>query len=195
MMNRKRKEEIPIRTAKQIRILTSAVSIEIIHVLRIGGPATVGQLGPRLGRKANSLHYHVRKLISAGFIRKTGAGRSGARTEAIYDVTAELFSGPSAPKNPKLRKLNNDAVATILRLAARNFAHATERPADLTDWGKYCNIAVGRYKAWLTRPQLAEVNKHLDALRQIFLESNQNQRGDLCAITVVLTPVDHDRRP
>lgn len=188
-MVHKRKKIARVRTAEQIRVLASPASIEIIHALRIGGPTTVAEIGPRLGRKANSLHYHLRKLVRAGFVRQVSARRSGARTEAIYDVVADYFSGPSVAKDPKLQKLSNNAVAAILRLAARNFAQATENPALLRDNGNHCNIAAARTKGRLTRAQLAEVNGHLDALRRIFLEGNMRQRGELCALTIVLTPM------
>jgi len=191
-MIRKRKKTASIRTIDQLRVLASPVSIEIIHALRGGGPATVAELGPRLGREASSLHYHIRKLTCVGFVHETGTRRSGARTEAIHDVVADGFCGPSVPKNPKRRKLANDAVASLLRLATRNFAQASERPDALSEDGPCRNILAGRYKAWLTLRQLTEVNRHLDALLQIFLANNAAPRGQLCVLTMVLSPAQHE---
>ncbi len=187
-MTYKRKKRATIRTAAQLRALASPVSIEVIQMLRTGGAATVAELGPRLGRKANSLHYHIRKLARAGFIRKIGARRSGARTEASYDVTAEIFRYENAPENPRLRKHVNDIVAAMLRLAMRNFARASQRPQEVREGGAHANILADRYKGRLTRPQLAEVNHHLRAAREILISSCRSRRGELCTLTVVLTP-------
>ena len=90
----KRKKRAPLRSAGQLRALASPVSLEIIEALQTGGPATVSELGPRMGRRANSLHYHIRKLTDVRLVQQVATRRSGARTEAIHDVAAQTFRGP-----------------------------------------------------------------------------------------------------
>jgi len=184
-----------IRTAEQFRALSAPATFEVFEALHGGGPATAAELGPRLGRKANSLHYHVKKLLRLGLVVQVDARRSGARTEAVYDVTAEHFQGPTIQKNLRMRKATTDAVAAILRLANRNFANASDRPGTLRDTGAARNILAERKKAWLGKRELAEANKHLDALARIFADNHDNQRGALCALTMVLTPLDQDGHP
>ncbi|MCB9851109.1 MAG: helix-turn-helix transcriptional regulator [Phycisphaerales bacterium] len=188
-MAKARRKTQPIGDLQQLRVLTSAVAHEIIQSLRDGGPATVAELGPRLGRKANSLHYHVRKLVDAGFLHQVGAHRSHARTEAIYDVTAIQFEGPSAPLDKDLRDATNDVVASLLRHATRNFAQASEVANEIVESGKRRNLCADRYTAWLSNAQLAEVNKHLNALRAIFSTGSKPGEGQLCMLTTVLTPL------
>ncbi len=192
MKTYKRKKVARIQTAEQLRVIASPAAIEIIEALQTRGPATVAELGPRLGCKANSLHYHIRKLARVGLVRKVGARRSGARTQAVYDVSASRITAQTVPKNAQLRKLTTEAVASLLRLTARNFARACEHPGAV-DTGKACNILANRHKAWLTRKELAKVNGHVDALRQIFAANSGTGRGRLCALTIVLTPLDQDR--
>ena len=188
LMVPKRKKEIRLRSASQVRIFTSPVSIEIIHAIRTGGPATVAELGPRMGRKPNSLHYHVRKLREAGFLCETGTTRSGARTQSIYDVTANLFRYEKAPKDPTLRKHSNGIVAAMLRLTSRSFAWASKRPQEARESGVHANLLAERHKARLTRAELAEVNKHLLAAREVFFSNNRTRGGELCTLTLFLTP-------
>ncbi len=188
VMTQKRKKEIKIRSASQVQVLASAVSIEIIHAIRSSGPTTIAELGPRMGRKPNSLHYHVRKLRNAGFLHETGTKRSGARTQSIYDVTAVAFKYEKAPKDPALRKHANGIVTAMLRLASRSFAWASQRSHTAREFGAHANLLAERHKARLTRAELAEVNKHLRAAREVFFSSNRTCGGELCVLTLVLTP-------
>ncbi len=187
-MANKRRKTTRISSADQLRVLASPVSIEIIQAIRTGGPASTAELGLRLGRNANSLHYHVRKLKQGGFLHEVGMRRSGARMQAVYDVTADVFRYENAPKDPRLRKYINNIVAAMLRLATRSFASSTERPESVREDGAYRNILADRYKARLTRSELAQVNKHLRAAREVFVSSKRTRRGELCTLTMILTP-------
>ena len=190
-MTPKRTRTGRLRTADQMRALASPVAMELIEAFQTGGAATVADLGPGMGRKATSLYYHIKKLVRVGLVRRVGSRRSGARTEAIYDVTAQVFSGSPTPNDPELRKLTNDTVASILRHTTRSYVRAAEQPG-LVATGRNRNILVHRYKAWLTRSKLAEVNMHLEALDRIFAQNNGTKRGRLCALTTVLTPLSQD---
>ncbi|MHC4697413.1 MAG: helix-turn-helix domain-containing protein [Planctomycetota bacterium] len=191
-MASRRKKTIRIHAVEQLQALASPTAIEILEALQTRGAATVAELGPGLGRKANSLHYHIRKLARVGLVRKVGARRSGARTQAVYDVPASRLTAQTVSKNAQLRKLTTEAVAALLRLTARNFARACEDPAAV-ETGKARNILANRHKAWLTRKELAKVNGHVDELRKIFAANSGTGRGRLCALTIVLTPLDQDR--
>ena len=192
-MANKRKKVVRIRRPEQIQVLNSAVAIGIIDVLRQRGAATVAELGPRLGRSPNSLHYHMRKLLKTGFVHEVGSRRSGARTEAIYDVVADTFVGENAPFTPRLRKLTCDAVASLTRLANRNFAKAAGGAKKLFERGKYRNILATRKTARLTRTQLAAVNRHIEALTEIFDKNIGSDAGELFGITLVMTPLDEGK--
>jgi DNA-binding Lrp family transcriptional regulator len=190
----KRKPTAPIRTAAQLRTLASPVVHDLLQALRTGGPATIADLGPRVGRPANSLHYHVRKLVQAGFVRQVGTGRSGARVQAIYDVVAERFVGPSAPQPARLRALTVDLVAALLRRTTRDFARATADPASVTESGPTRNIVADRHSAWLTPTQLGKANRLIDALHDVFTENAGTQQGQLFVLTTVLTPAPAQRK-
>ena len=100
---------------------------------------------------------------------------------------ADGFADDNAPKNPRARRLVNDIVAAMLRLATRDFASATERPEIVGESCACRNILADRFKARLTRAQLAEVNKHLRAVREAFISDNHARRSELCTLTVLLT--------
>lgn len=192
-MNRKRKAEHRITTAAQLRLIRSPAAIDMLQALRQRGPATVAELGQRIGKRPNSCHYHVGKLLEAGFIEAVDTRRSGARTETIYDVVANQFVGQTAPRSTTLRKTTCDTVAALLRLAARNFTTATTHRDGLCEEGPHRNILVNRHAARLSRSQLAEVNRHLRAVEKIFLQNTGSPTGDLMAATIVLTPLQEPK--
>ncbi len=193
-----RKRIARISTPEQLRVAAAPATYDVLEAIQVGGPVTAAQLGPRLGRKANSLHFHIRKLVGVGLVRQVDTRRSGARTEVVYDVIADSFVGHAAPVEAKMRQATNDTVASMLRLATRNYARASERPREVTQSGPHRNLVANRHKAWLTKRELAEVNGHLNALTKIF--SNQHRthhphppaRGTLFAINLVLTPLELD---
>ncbi len=187
-----RKKIAKISTPEQLRVATAPATYEVLEAIQVGGPVTVAQLGPRLGRKANSLHYHIRKLVNVGLVQQVDTRRSGARTEIVYDVIADAFVGSAAPGGAKMRQATNDTIASMLRLATRNYARASERPDKVTESGPHRNLMANRHKAWLTKRELAEVNGHLKALTEIFSRNHRTQRGTLFAINLVLTPLQQD---
>ena len=192
-MAKKRKKIFQIKTTEQLKVVSSPVLIEIVQALRYGGPATVNEVGKRIGRKPNSLHYHFRKLVKVGFVHKTDTRLSGARTEAIYDVVADEFYGLTIQEDKSLQKLTNDGIAALLRLAKRNVFRAIKTPEKLRETGAERNIEIQRSAARLTNEQLAEVNAHIDALRKIFTSNIGTEEGQMCSLTMVLTPLEDEK--
>ena len=189
-MAAKRKKVFPIKTAEQLRLVSSPAAMEIVQALRQNGSASVTELGPKIGRKSNSLHYHVRKLVQSGMLQKTGTRLSGARTESIYDVSADRFAGKDLHKNSKLRKLTNEGVRSLTRLASRNFVNASERPDYIVGTGKHRNIFAHRMSARLTKSQLTEVNGCIDRIEEIFAANAGSEKGGMFALTLVMAPLD-----
>ncbi len=142
-----------------------------------------------LGRKPNSLHYHMRKLVRAGMAAQVDSKRSGARTEAVYDVVASRFIGAQTMKDKRFRQATTDAVASILRLASRTYTSAAQNHAELTLTGRHRNILATRDKARLSQKQLSQVNEHINAIEQIFEDGSNRPKGKLYALTMVMTPL------
>lgn len=185
-MNHKRKKTYSLRSVAQLRVVSSPQAFEILEALQLGGPASVGELGPRLGRRANSLHYHVRKLEALGLVEGVGTNRKGARTEVIYDVVADQFVSATVSKEREQRDVTSQAVASMLRLASRDFTRAAEEPTAVSK-GRGRNLLARRKKARLSSAELAKLNRHLDAIDKIFAENCGAEKGTVCVLTAVLT--------
>lgn len=186
-MANRRRQHGHLSTAGQIGVLGSAVALEIIEALQVGGPATTAEVGLRIGRKSNSLHYHMRLLERADMVRQTAFKRSGARSARVFDVAADRFEGRTLHGSRRLRTLTAKAVAAILRHTSREFARALDRP-DARDHGPDRNIAAERFKGRLTAADLARVNRHLGAIQTLFLNGSKAGKGQYVALTLVLAP-------
>lgn len=186
----KRKKRLSVDRAEQLEVVKSPVALDIIQYLRQCGPASVAEMGKGIGRKSNSLHYHIKKLSGAGFVHQVSSRQSGARTEAIFDVTAERFRGSNIRQNPILRRLTCEAAAALMRLAQRDFARASEFPDQLCDSGRRRNVVADRFACRLQASELAKINQHIEAIKTVFTENLGSEAGQLCAFTMVLTPLE-----
>ena len=184
----KRKDTFEISEEEQLRTLSSPAAMEIIRVLRHSGPCSVSELGPKLGKKPNSLQYHIRKLKNAGLVVVTEKRRSGKRPERVYDVTADKFIGKAIHKSEGLSRLANETVASLCRLATRDFKRSPRTELDSESHEK---LAI-RLTARLTEKDRAQVKELIGELESVFAKRVGREDGDMFALTLVQTPLNED---
>src|SRR5436190_2021792 len=68
----------------QVRALESPRRQEIVDALAALGASSVAELADHLGRPADSLYFHVRKLLKVGVIRELELRKSGRHEWAVY---------------------------------------------------------------------------------------------------------------
>jgi len=177
-----------IRTPKQLGALAAAARQEIVDVLEQMGTVSVAELAAALGRPADGLYFHLRALVRAGLVHRAGHRTRSGRSEALYcTVKPELQLGYE-PANPANRRAITTIVASMLRLASRDFRRAFQRgqvvvsgpERELWAWRK-----VGR----LSRAELARLTGRMQALAKAV--SVPRGEGRLYGVTVILTPLDH----
>lgn len=167
--------------------------LEIYEALQIGGPSSIAELATRLGRPADSLYYHVRKLLAIGVIEElpgearesSGPGRRGA----VYSLVGRLVDVALNPRSRRSREAWADGGAAVLRLVQRDFGRALES-GDVRPTGPRRNLFLRRLKLRLDAAQLREVNEHIEALNELLMKHAENTAGDLHAITCVMTPLE-----
>ena len=60
--------------------------LEVYENLQIAGPSSIADLALRLGRPADSLYYHIRKMTRVGLLVDRGSRRARRRDEHLFDV-------------------------------------------------------------------------------------------------------------
>lgn len=174
-----------------MRVLKAAARQEILDVLAGMGTVSISELAEVLDRPADSLYYHIRLLQKAGLVHAAGTRGSGVNEEALYCTVASdlrLSYEPGAKGNAKSVV---PIVDSMLRLTSRDFQSAFEQEETEVD-GTHRELWATRTTGWLTKDQVAEVNRHIQALLRTTAESSSAE-GRLYALTMVLTPLNRKK--
>ena len=181
-----------VKSEKQLVALTSPARQEIVDALQAAGRSTVAEIADQLGRPADSLYYHVRKLVSVGLLVEAGRQRSGSRDEAIYNLPGNIKITYNLGNRRIMEPLAR-AVSAMMRLADRDF-RAAARSRHAKGDGPGRNLWGGRGKAWLTGAEVREVRKHLEAIVRILNGARRTPKSQLHTVTWVLAPVEPNER-
>lgn len=181
------------------RELISPLRQELIDTLQaLGGEASVASLAEQLGRSADGLYYHLRKLCSAGLIselpdRGDGQGRRylsragrGGRLQLDYRAATD------STQQAELRKL----VRGLLGMARRDFDRALGTPEATTEGARRTLWAL-RCKAWLSPDELEALNDLLAQVLDLLVRPRSPERDVQLSLSWILAPqqAQPKRRP
>ena len=152
---------------KQLVALARPEREDIIDAVAVLGPCTVPEMARFLGRSRHALYYHVRALRAVGLLIESEVRREGVKTTSQYDL----------PGRPVITKYNLGTArsrAAVMRLGRiryrtgeRGFQRAC-RSRDVVVEGPQRNLWVAHWKGWLTEEELAEANRLLLELVDVF---------------------------
>src|SRR2546423_7958583 len=162
--------------------LAAAARQEIVDVLEQMGTVSVAELAAALGRPADALYFHLRALTRVGLVRNVGYRARPGGKEALYRTVAPELQLQYAPRNAANRKAVSSIVASMLRLATRDFRRSFQSGNVLVS-GAHRELWSLRKVRRLSRAQLAEVNRRIKDLVQDV--STPRGPGRLYAVTVV----------
>lgn len=176
-----------IRRRDQIAALESAVRQEIIDTIQAAGPRSAPEISALMGRPADALYYHLKRLVRVGLLVVRETRRTGRREEAVYDLAGHplVLDYPVRPEGAghPLSRL----VRAMLRTAERDFRAAVGSEQARPD-GDRRTLWAGRRHAWLSARDLERVNGLLDRLVEIMTRARNPANGELCTLTLVLAP-------
>lgn len=174
-----------IRSRLALSALASPARQEIVDALEAGGAMTIAELGAQLGKAADALYFHLRRLERAGLVRVVDRRRVGKSVAAVYDVPAR----PMRIDRAAVPARSMDAVATsILRLGLRDYRRGLQDDhAVLGGAGR--NLWAARHRGWLTPARLGEFNAKLDELMAIITSGRPGPGTSPVAFVMCLTPV------
>jgi predicted transcriptional regulator len=178
-----------VRRADQRAALTSPLRLEVLEHFLVAGPASVDEVAARMGRAPDSLYYHVRMLVKVGLLRPRGSRKSGKRAKSLYAVVARRIELPTRPGSAVATESTMKAMASAFRMAEREM-RASLQGEPFKDQGRHRNFFAARVRSDLSRTALAEVNRHLTAIEDIFSREFKTApiKGTSCSLTVALLP-------
>ncbi|MCE9571851.1 MAG: helix-turn-helix domain-containing protein [Deltaproteobacteria bacterium] len=175
-----------------IALLASAARQELVDTLEaLGGTATAAELAAQLGRPVDGLYYHLARLRKGGLIEEL-AGRSAAgRGERRFRIVAprgRALALAYRPDDPRNTRAVRTVVASMLRIARRDFDRAIARP-DAVVRGPRRELWAARGQGWLTAAEVTRANQLLHELTELLRRPRTDKRDRLLSLCFVVAPV------
>ncbi len=188
----KKPKIMTLRTEEERRAFVSPFRMELIGLFTAGEPLSVSQMAERMGRPATALYYHVGVLEKAGLLKRYGKQRKGRRTEALFIPVADLFMLEQERDDVAATKNAVKILATAFRMAEADMRAAFQNP-NTRSQGPHRNIYGARVHCCLPKKDLAELNRHLDAIQKLLTRSHEDHKpspGDqFVSLTLALMPL------
>lgn len=185
MSSRRAAGEAPIADRAQIRALAAPARQEIVDALETAGASSVAAIAALLGRPADALYHHLRRLVRVGLVRETGRARQGRHVFARYDLTRRPMR---ISYEPPVRSADLAAVfGAAQRLAWRDFRR-TLIAGDGVRSGPRRTLWGARVTGWATPQTLKRINQILGELLVIVRSSSPEPRAVPISVSFLLSP-------
>ena len=173
----------------QLLALAAPGREDIIDAVAIQGPCTVPEIARFVGRSHNSLYYHVRALRDCGLLVESEVQREGVKTTSQYDLPGRPIIVKYNLTTARTRRAVVRLGRTRLRSGERGFVRACDLEGAVVD-GPHRNLWAAHWKGWLTDEDLAEANRLLIELVDVF-RHGADAEGDRKPIelTFAIAPV------
>ena len=181
-----------VHRPEQLEALSSPARREIVDTVQLIGPCSIVEVAEVLGKPADSLYYHVRKLARVGLLVQVAIRRGQRREEAVYDVPGRPMRLRLDPKDPLAASILSSSAAATLRLAERNFRSAVEEGRGCVE-GRLRDLMCLRVRRPLSDRELEEVNAHIDAIVNILNKpvDDASLSGEAVhAVTIAVMPIE-----
>jgi predicted ArsR family transcriptional regulator len=171
--------------------LVSTVRQEIVDTIEaIGGQAAVVDIAAHLGRPADGIYYHLRRLVDSGVLRASDdpgddRGRRYSTTARRGKRVQLRYGRESSADHNTVARL----VSGLLRTAERDFGRALRSGAAQGE-GAQRDLWVSRLKGWVGDADLREINRLLMRLSQLLQQPRDPRRDQLVTLAWVLAPID-----
>ncbi len=179
-----------IESRTELCALASPVRQEIVDVLVSAGRSSIADLAAYLGRPADALYFHVRRLLRAGLLVELEPRKRGRHVAGVYDVAGR-------PLEIRYGAATVGEVSRVLRaavrLGTRDMDRALGTVAALKN-ERTRQFRAGRVKGWVDRKQLRRINALMLELIEILREGTPGSRRRLQSFTFVLAPITPSRR-
>ena len=171
-----------VRRPAELRALRSPVRQQLTTILNLRGPCSVGELAQHMGRSAESLYYHVQKLVRAGLVTLKEERPTARRPEAVYELVAPgILVDPKQRSAAFLAELG-ELYGSVLRKTARDLTRTLERDRHLGP-EQQRHSALLFYEARLKPASLKKLRRMLFEVVD-FLAQEDDPEGELHSVTL-----------
>jgi predicted transcriptional regulator len=173
----------------QIKALSTPIRQDMVDTIAALGSCSVAELADVLGRPADGLYYHIKALQRARLISVSITTRGRRReTRLSIDSPQSIQYEPTQSAN---REAVLQLVSAMLRNTRRQVARGLRQDGAVVR-GVHRNLWAGRIRGGLSRSELREVNRLLNALIRTFRPRRRSE-SRLHELTFVLAPTPKPR--
>ena len=147
----------------QLRLLASAVRLDILDRLIAHGPMSVKDLATAMGKNTTPIYHHLEQMGKAGLVRRAHASGTRGRPAAVYEGFGENTRLARAPRLASNRKPMAKIGSIVAGQAGKDYARAF----NSKNWkieGPGRNHWFFRCIAQPSPKRLAKINALLDEL-------------------------------
>ncbi len=181
-------KQFDIRSIEQLEAMSLPIRTEIVESVGSLGTCSVADLSRVTGRKRPALHFHVDKLVEVGLLIAAGDRGEGRSREVLYRTPGYPMYFVYDRNDPKNIEMTTRYSKNLLTQAQRFLAGAF-RSTTIRTSGRRRDTYVTQMTSWLTATELAQVNKHINALHDIMRPRTAHEGKRIFRITLALSPL------
>jgi predicted transcriptional regulator len=171
----------------QLAALASPLRQEIVDVVESAGPCSIARIAHSLGRRPDTLYFHVRRLAAVGLLIQSGTSGRGRQSAAIYDVPGKTMRIRYKPGNGGKAGAVTGVTDSVLRLARRDLKRAMVSPVSILN-GPLRDTWAGRVRGWLTQSEVRRLNNLVEEALTLIRGGTIRATARQVALTFVLAP-------
>ncbi|MGN6216558.1 MAG: winged helix-turn-helix domain-containing protein [Solirubrobacterales bacterium] len=161
------KRKVTLTDPRALRAMAHPTRLELIALLRRGGPLTATQAGERIGESPASCSFHLRQLAKYGLVEEAGGGKGRERPWRATAISTEW---------PAREGLNKEAAAAgemLSRVVVEGYFESViewleRQSSEDAEWAEAA--AFGDLIAYLTLAELRELGAAVRALIEPYLK-------------------------
>jgi DNA-binding transcriptional ArsR family regulator len=160
------KRTVQLTDPRALRALAHPTRLELMGLLRRGGPLTATQAGEAIGESAASCSFHLRQLAKYGLVEEAGGGRGRERPWQATAISTEWASrGPDEETDAAGALLSRLVVERYLRNAIEWLERRDSEDARWIEAAPINDALV-----YMTAEELQELDEKFRALIEPYLQ-------------------------
>lgn len=163
-------ESKDITTLEEIKAINDPYRLQIIFCFqRMGRAATVKEIADNMGEVPAKVHYHVKKLESAGILKLSHTKNVNGIIAKYYELTARDFHIRASNLDSDISKKVASQNVKLTLMAA----YESSKKIVIEDIPEDTSVSLGTHTLYLTD----EKAKELKAMLREFVKANKVNRG------------------
>lgn len=163
---------VQLTDPRALRALAHPIRLELIGLLRSGGPLTATQAGERIGESPASCSFHLRQLAKYGLVEEAGGGHGRERPWRATAISTEWAARAGDDEADAAGAMLSRVV--VERYFQSALAWLDRRGSEDPEWVEAA--AISDALVYMTPEELKELDRGVRALLEPYLERLEQKR-------------------